>query len=272
MSKIADLNQPNTGIRLHGRLILLALAALMVVPTMGCQSWRRLGLTETAVVTYRDLVWARRAYNLRFGNCNRPYEEHFRNGFCAGYQGVANGGDGYVPALPPSEYRGYQFQSTDGAKCVNSWFEGYPAGVKAAKHDKAGTYHDVLISRMIDTAIAQDKAKPVLPSDVPVVTPKQQSTRATGVPIVQPQNYSPPRFSLPPIKQAPSVISHSKYETEVGNNTPLPLPMALKAIEAPSASDSAQQISPATYIVSPDSNEPLPYAMSVEEWKQTQQN
>lgn len=122
------------------------------------------------MLTYRDTVWAKRAFNLRYGNCKRAYAKHFENGFCAGYTDMCNGGDGYVPALPPEEYRAPEYQSADGAKCVNSWFEGYPAGVAAAKKDKSGTYHDVLISRMIDSAIDQSNTDPVLPADVQVVS------------------------------------------------------------------------------------------------------
>ncbi|MFK7768372.1 MAG: hypothetical protein AB8B55_14210 [Mariniblastus sp.] len=273
MSNKSALVQRDTQTQFGGRLILLALAALMVVPNIGCQSWRNLGLGEAVVVSYRDMVWARRAYNLRYGNCNRAYEEHFQNGFCAGYSDVSNGGDGYVPALPPAEYRGYEFQSTDGAKCVNSWFEGYPAGVKAAKGDKSGTYHDVLISRMIDSAVTQDKAKPVLPSDVPVVSPQQQSSRATGVPIVQP-NFAPPQFSLPPINQMPSVMSQTNYAPAADEMlaTPLPLPFGYSAEQGSIAPNSANSVIPADYIAPPESNEPLPYAMSAEEWKQNQEN
>ena len=280
MSKHAAVNQSNVENRLLGRFILLALAGVMVLPSVGCQSWRSLGLGEAVVVSYRDMVWARRAYNLRYGNCDRAYEEHFQNGFCEGYSDVANGGDGYVPALPPSDYRSYEYQSTDGAKCVNSWFEGYPAGVKAAKGDKAGTYHDVLISRMIDSAVAQDKVKPVLPGQVPVVTPQQQSSRSTGVPIVQPSFTSQrPQFALPPINQMPSIMTQSNNTPlpmsspmSNGLNDPLPMPIALPSSPSPIVPDTAHQVIPAAYIAPPESNEPLPYAMSVEEWKQTNNN
>jgi len=82
---------------------------------------------------------------------------------------VSNGGDGYVPALPPPEYRGFEYQSAEGAKCVNTWFEGYPAGVAAAKQDKTGEYKDMFISKMINSAVTQDKARHSLPSDVPII-------------------------------------------------------------------------------------------------------
>jgi hypothetical protein len=150
--------------------LIICVAVLTTASFTGC----KLGIKEASMLTYRDTVWAKRAFNLRYGNCKRAYAKHFENGFCAGYTDMCNGGDGYVPALPPEEYRAPEYQSADGAKCVNSWFEGYPAGVAAAKKDKSGTYHDVLISRMIDSAINQSNTDPVLPADVQVV-----STNAT---------------------------------------------------------------------------------------------
>ena len=150
-------------------VLLVGIAMLTLGQSTGC----KLGIKEASMLTYRDTVWSKRAFNLRYGNCEREYSEHFQNGFCAGYVATCNGGDGYVPALPPSEYRSPGYQSADGAKCVNSWFEGYPAGVAAAKKDKSGTYHDVLISRMINSAVSQSKTQPVLPGDVKVISGSQ---------------------------------------------------------------------------------------------------
>jgi len=156
------------------RLLIVLFAAAMVLPNSGCASGLRLGslgLGDALLEGYRDRVWAKRAYNLRYNNCDRPYETHFQNGFVAGYCDTCNGGDGYVPALPPNEYRGFEFQSPDGSQCVQSWFEGFPAGVAAAKKDRAGEFHDIYTSRMINSALTQDKAKHILPSDVPVLKP-----------------------------------------------------------------------------------------------------
>lgn len=154
-------------------LLIVLFVAVMVLPNSGCSFVQRLGalrIGDNLLETYRDQVWARRAYNLRYNNCDVPYETHFQNGFVAGYCDTCNGGDGYVPALPPNEYRGFEFQSPDGSQCVQTWFEGFPAGVAAAKKDRAGEFHDIYTSRMINSAITQDKAKHILPNDVPVLT------------------------------------------------------------------------------------------------------
>lgn len=148
------------------RLILAALALTIVLPFAGCHVIR--AFDETAALTWRDFVWSRRAYTLRYGTCDQPYAEHFRNGFCAGYEDVSNGGDGYVPALPPEEYRSYEYQSADGSKCVDAWFKGYPAGVAAAREDKTGDHHNVRMSRLIEAAIQQDESEVKLPEEQPV--------------------------------------------------------------------------------------------------------
>jgi hypothetical protein len=184
------------------RLLFAVTAAAMFLPSAGCQVIR--AIDESAALTYRDFVWARRAYNLRYGTCKRPYAEHFEAGFCAGYEDVCQGGDGYVPALPPDDYRSFEFQSTDGSKCVNAWFEGYPAGVAAAKQDKAGDYHDVMISRMVNDAVEQSKTQPKLAQDADA----QKRSSTTAMP-KQPQasNASNGPISISPINPMPSVVS-----------------------------------------------------------------
>jgi hypothetical protein len=160
-----------TSRRLFAATMLLALAFTSLIQSGCTRPIRRLGILDELAITYRDRVWAQRAYNLRFANCNREYGDHFKNGFCAGYADVCNGGDGYLPALPPETYRGYEYQCAEGSKCVDTWFEGYPAGVAAAREEKAGQFHEMHVSRMIDRAVTQSNASNVLPADVPVTKP-----------------------------------------------------------------------------------------------------
>ncbi len=182
------------------RLALAAFAALTFTQSVGCNI-SRLAIKDAVAVSYRDMVWAKRAYNLRYGNCDRAYPEHFENGFCAGYSDISNGGDGYVPAMPPQDYRSYEFQCAEGAQCVNSWFEGYPAGVAAARKDKVGNFNDVLISRMINSAVAQNESENVLPSDVPVVGTSNSPPPAPAV-AYQSSIAKPFAFTPPPIMTA----------------------------------------------------------------------
>ncbi len=176
------------------RIAMIAFSVLTLCQS-GCKLSELKG-PQAAMISYRDFVWSQRAYNLRFGNCDRPYAEHFEAGFCEGYEDIARGGDGYVPAMPPKEYRSYEYQCAEGAQCVNAWFEGYPAGVAAARKDKIGNYNNIMISRMINSAISQESAEKVLPSDVPILNsessagPPTPSTNTNTTPV----NYSTPAF------------------------------------------------------------------------------
>lgn len=226
----ADQVRPVVSKRSRARkLAVVTLAAITLIPSVGC-NLRNLAVRQAVMISYRDMVWAKRAYNLRYGNSNRPYGEHFQNGFCTGYSDVCNGGDGYVPAMPPADYRGYQYQSADGVQCVNAWFEGYPAGVAAARKEKVGNYNDILISKMIDTAVTQEKnVKHALPADVPVVNPAGEQNVAPPVPSVA-SNYLPydgqTQYESPAYGPAPNSRIVSEMDFEESLQSPAP-PMAI---------------------------------------------
>lgn len=214
---------------LHG-LFMIAFAALTLVQSTGC-NLNKLAFTDAWMLSYRDAVWSRRAFNLNYGNCDQPYAEHFEEGFCAGYQDVAGGGDGYVPAMPPNEYRGFEYQSAEGAQCVNAWFEGYPAGVAAARKDDVGTYHNVLISRMINAAVTQSETEHKLPGDVPIISPEM--TRSSIRP-------SKPMYTVPPVTPT----------QPVSNSTPFPRsqPFLRTPTSLPTSTQSAPPAPPAQAI------------------------
>ena len=192
------------------RLAVVALIGVTVTQT-GCNVLRT--FDQTAAITFRDLVWSKRAFNLRFGNCDRPYSEHFRNGFCDGYTDTCQGGDGFTPALPPDNYRGYEYQSADGSKCVDAWFEGYPAGVAAAKKDNSGTYHDLAVSRMLDAAIKQENTKPKLTGEVPVVSGKKVVGGNSP-------SFSPSEYQAPPAPLRTSVpVQHNGMPSVISQNS-----------------------------------------------------
>jgi len=255
MSDQASAKSENTKpfARCRNQLLVASFALLMIAQSIGCASFSRLGVGEAIAVGYRDIVWAKRAFNLRYGNCERPYAEHFENGFCAGYTDVANGSDGYVPALPPTEYRGFEFQSVDGSRCVTTWFEGYPAGVAAAKQDKAGSYHDVMISRMVHSAIQQENTKAILPQDIPIAGAKEALrhtpfAKSTGRSLLAPPAPKLAPTGLPPIISS-NALSISPAKT---------LPPIEQAPPAP------PKIVPASYGTLP--NAPRPLAVSEKRW------
>lgn len=210
---------------------LSALAAVSLAQSGCSSSFRNLtnDLNNNLLVEYRDAIWSRRAYNLRYGNCDRPFSNHYRDGFCAGYMDVCDGGDGYVPALPPTEYRGYEYQSAEGAKCVNTWFEGYPAGVAAAKQDKTGDFKDMFISKMINSAVTQDNAKHQLPSDVPIIKSKSNSESmgsSTGT-----------NFEAPPVPE----VAHA-YQASPSNELGSELSLAGPASSNEQAFENAMSV------------------------------
>jgi len=161
---------------------------VMSIQSVGCVSQPG-GMLEGPINGYRNHVWANRAYNLRYSDCDRDFPEHFKQGFIDGYQDVCDGGDGYVPAVPPNDYWSFQYQSPEGAKCVNTWFKAYPLGVKAAREDGSGSFHEVYTSKMIQSAIVQEKADHVLPDDVPVVTPELDNEQAPVNPFAADPNF-----------------------------------------------------------------------------------
>ena len=209
------------------RAILIVAAIISVSPMSGCSQpvLGRLGIVDEIAISYRDVVWAKRAFNLRYANCNLPYPQHFECGFCAGYSDVCNGGDGFVPALPPSEYRGYEFQSTDGQQCVKSWFKGYPEGVAAARADNADKFHDLYTSRLIDKAVTQENTKTALKGDKKIRQTTQISPNSPTAP--------PQRSAAAPKKPLSSVYRPTP--------TPAQTPQAQTAAVPPIVNGNATQ-------------------------------
>ena len=243
--------------RCRNQLLVLTLGLLMIAQSIGCSSVSNLGFGEAITVAYRDLVWARRAFNVRFGNCDRPFPEHFQNGFEAGFIETANGGDGFVPALPPAEYRGFEFQSVDGAQCVAAWFEGYPAGVAAAKQDKAGNFHDIQISRLVNAAIQQENTDNLLPQEIPIVNAKNAATKSQtaqkrALPPISPQ-VAPPIPKPDPTRLPPIISSDALSISPVETPTHVPIETAVP------------KIVPASYGAGV-SNTPLPVTISNKPW------
>lgn len=181
MSSQAELNANKNHRSLIGRCLITAFALFVSLQATGCTTTGTVDFgrcLDGPLSKFRERTWAQRAYNMQYADCDRPYGDHFRNGFIEGYCSVCSGQDGYVPALPPEDYWGQEYQCAEGSKCVNAWFEGYPAGAAAARKDGAGDYHNIFISKMANTSITQDKAEHVLPADVPIMAPKDVDTEA----------------------------------------------------------------------------------------------
>lgn len=149
---------------------------------------------DSTFMSYRDHVWANRAYNLTYRGEQRKFGDHHRKGFIEGYCSACEGGDGYVPALPPEEYWSYAYKSDEGARCVEAWYEGYPEGVAAARKTGAEKFRSIYVSKMVDAAIAQEKTGAVLASDKPADSANLLAEDYS--PVVPPK---PSRLALPKI-------------------------------------------------------------------------
>lgn len=199
-------NERSSFNKMTRRLLQVVVLLILTTQFIGCSSCNRqiaAQALDKQLACLKDRVWAKRAYNLRYGNCDRQFGDHFRNGFIDGYCKVCEGGDGYVPAVPPDCYWGYQYQSADGSKCVNAWFEGYPSGAVAAREDKADAFHDVYISRMANAAIVQNDAENIVPKNVPIVDSKNKPTPAAYPAMSQNLSSEPAPISWSMVEYSP---------------------------------------------------------------------
>jgi hypothetical protein len=143
------------------KLTLLAFA-LLIVPNVGCQTWY--GVRDTFYFcepidecfhTYHCNRAAKAAWAARMDrHCDRACLDHFGAGFRAGYADVANGGTGCPPPLPPRRYWGWRYKNCEGQQCVAGWFDGYPAGARAAEEDGVANWSRMQTSYVIDAQYA----------------------------------------------------------------------------------------------------------------------
>jgi len=136
--------------RMRGLLVAATMVSV-IAPSTGCmlisgiqRGFSRHDSLDEFMVDYRNRAWAARAWlcsRSRFAN--HPYLSDLEAGFRQGYEDVAAGGSGCLPAVCPRSYWGWQYQSADGQSRMNAWFEGYPLGVQAAEQDGVGHWGNV---------------------------------------------------------------------------------------------------------------------------------
>lgn len=151
--------------RVRGLFIAATMASL-VAPLAGCMfiSGAQRALTrndalDEFMVNYRNRAWAARAWLCRQDQFDTHcYPSDLEAGFRQGYEDVAAGGSGCLPAVCPQSYWGWQYQSADGQSRMNAWFEGYPLGVQAAEQDGIGLWGNVA------TAFPNQQPAPIPPT------------------------------------------------------------------------------------------------------------
>lgn len=136
--------------RIRGLLVAATMSS-MLVPSSGCmlvngmqRALTRHDSCDEFMLNYRNRAWAARAWLCQQDRyANHCYVADLEAGFRQGYEDVAAGGNGCLPAVCPQSYWGWQYQSADGQARMNAWFEGYPLGVKAAEQDGVGHWGNI---------------------------------------------------------------------------------------------------------------------------------
>ncbi len=99
---------------------------------------------DESMVDYRNRAMAEKAWiRVRHSYLHHQYHRDLKEGFVAGYMDVAAGSNGCTPAMAPSEYWGWRYQSSAGQAAINAWFQGYPYGAKAAEQDGIANYQNI---------------------------------------------------------------------------------------------------------------------------------
>lgn len=136
------------------RLLVAGCLGLIVAGSTGCTMFSGLGRSLTSqeciddfMIAYRNKAMAEKAWHCRKDRfCDQRFEKEFKAGFLAGYAAVAESGYACTPAIAPSQYWGWKYQSAGGQGAVNAWFQGFPEGARAAEEDGIGNWRQVGVS------------------------------------------------------------------------------------------------------------------------------
>ncbi len=120
-------------------------------------------------------------------------------GFRKGYQDVALGGDGRVPAVPPKSYWQASARTERGHYRAARWFEGYELGARYALNDGQQPYRRIATPR-------------VQPSDAPHVPPYHGEEFTPNGPIEGANPYPPPSEPQSPTRSEPRLPPPSRLE------------------------------------------------------------
>jgi|GEM_PF-4275917 len=157
----------------------------------GCRAlstnWKNSHVCEDLKVGYRNWSSAEHAWK----RCHKRFRrhaqhKHFKRGFLAGFNDVAEGGKGCAPTMAPQEYWGCKYQCVDGQAAIAAWFEGFSYGAAAAESANAGTWNQIPISPQIQGTPCPNCPKGNNPAGRPVPTigptPIPEDVLEDGVP------------------------------------------------------------------------------------------
>src|SRR6056297_4291308 len=91
-----------------------------------CKSVTETDCIDDFMIGYRNRAMAEKAWHCQKHQLgHHRFGREYKAGFIDGYLEVASGGSGCTPALAPSDYWGWRYQSAQGQAAVNSWFQGF---------------------------------------------------------------------------------------------------------------------------------------------------
>lgn len=210
----------------------LLLLTLLGFSSTGCSTFSGLGNSfqyndccNDFMLGFRNRAWSARSWHEK-KKCykNQKHIHDFCRGFRQGYEDVASGKDGCVPAFPPREYWGWKYQSPEGQCKVNAWFAGYPMGAKAAEEDGLGYYSQIQTSGCMEQQFAAHGLAPAPPAPPQAPIPTTHPTeRIPGLDGLLNEGESIIDMKVAP---APPQPTKSAMRTESsGSATPSHIPM-----------------------------------------------
>ena len=171
-----------------------------------CRSIGNNHCIDDFMIGHRNKTLAQKAWICNKDHfCNKKYASEFKDGFMQGYSDVASGGNGCIPAVAPSQYWGWRYQSAQGQQAINAYFEGYPLGVQAAEEDGIAHWQTISPIRGLPPGVAASALTPAVIQDhSQVANPFYSMEEAVPAPVVDHSTDDPP----PP----PSVIDDIDVE------------------------------------------------------------
>lgn len=89
---------------------------------------------DAKLTRLRNRALARQVWDEIVAECPEPFSKHYEAGFISGFADyLYRGGRGDAPPVPPRSYWNMGYQSPDGKRAINDWYEGFRHGSQECK-------------------------------------------------------------------------------------------------------------------------------------------
>jgi hypothetical protein len=123
--------------------------------SVACQSFSPSECIDDFMVGYRNRTLAEKSWHWNKSRfCDERFKREFKDGFISGYVDVASGGNGCSPAIAPSQYWGWRYQSGNGQQAISAWFRAFPLGAQAAEQDGIGHWQQIRAQGIVSSQLA----------------------------------------------------------------------------------------------------------------------